>query len=115
MIAALQARAKDGVEVRILGKTSKSASGLDARKLPSTRLHVRAMVRDGSAAFVGSQSLRKLELDGRREVGIIVSDNAIARRLVEVFESDWAKTMTKSESKAADAGQPKAEAVAGKL
>jgi hypothetical protein len=37
--------------------------------MPTHRLHVRAMARDGDAAFVGSQSLRALELDGRREVG----------------------------------------------
>ena len=33
------------------------------------RLHVRAIIRDGTRAFVGSQSLRKEELDSRREVG----------------------------------------------
>ena len=99
MLKALQARAKDGVEIRILGKIGKSAPDVQARKLPGLRLHVRAMVRDGSAAFVGSQSLRKLELDGRREVGIIVSDTAIAKRMQEVFEADWLKTMSKSEVK----------------
>ena len=67
--------------------------------MPALRLHVRAMVRDGSAAFVGSQSLRKLELDGRREVGVIVSDTAIAKRMQEVFEADWLKTLSKSEVK----------------
>jgi phosphatidylserine/phosphatidylglycerophosphate/cardiolipin synthase-like enzyme len=57
------------------------------------------MVRDGSTAFVGSQSLRKLEMDGRREVGVIVSDTAIAKRMQEVFEADWLKTLSKSEVK----------------
>ena len=100
MLKALQARVKDGVDVRVLGKVAKSAAGLDARKLPGRRLHVRGMVRDGSAAFVGSQSLRKLELDGRREVGVIVSDTAIAKRLQDLFEADWAKTLSKAEAKA---------------
>jgi cardiolipin synthase len=50
---------------------------------------VRAMVRDGSAAFIGSQSLRKIELDGRREIGLVVNDTRIARKMQEVFESDW--------------------------
>jgi phosphatidylserine/phosphatidylglycerophosphate/cardiolipin synthase-like enzyme len=58
------------------------------------------MVRDGSATFVGSQSLRKLELDGRREVGVIVNDTAIAKRLQDLFEADWAKTLSKAEAKA---------------
>ena len=103
MLKALQARVKDQVEVRVLGKIGKAAPGIEARKMPGLRLHVRAMVRDGSAAFVGSMSLRKLELDGRREVGVIVSDTSIARRMQEVFESDWQKTMTKAEVKEAAA------------
>jgi cardiolipin synthase A/B len=100
MIKALQARVKEGVEVRVLGKAGKGAD-IDARKLPERRLHVRAMVRDGALTFVGSQSMRKLELDGRREVGVIVSDAAVAKRMVEVFETDWVKTMSKSEVKVA--------------
>ena len=96
MVKALQARAKDGVEVRVLGKIGRGAPGVEARKLSEPRLHVRAMVRDGSTAFVGSQSLRKLELDGRREVGVIVSDTAIAKRLQEVFEADWEQTLSKA-------------------
>jgi hypothetical protein len=101
MLKALQARGKDGVEIRVLGKVAKSGAALEARKMPGLRLHVRAMVRDGSAAFVGSQSLRKLELDGRREVGVIVGDAVIAKRMQEVFEADWQKTLSKSEAKVA--------------
>ena len=102
MLKALQARVKDGVEIRVLGKVGKAgAAAIDARKLPDRRLHVRAMVRDGAMTFVGSQSLRRLELDGRREVGVIVSDAAVAKRTVEVFEADWRKTMSKSEVKVA--------------
>jgi cardiolipin synthase A/B len=100
MLKALQARAREGVEIRILGKLAKGATGMEARKMPGLRLHVRAMLRDGSMTFVGSQSLRKLELDGRREVGVIVSDADVAKRLQEVFEADWLKTMSKSEAKA---------------
>ena len=69
----LAERAKAGVEIRMFGKLGKGASGIEARKLPDLRLHVRAIIRDGAAAFIGSQSLRKLELDGRREIGVIVS------------------------------------------
>jgi phosphatidylserine/phosphatidylglycerophosphate/cardiolipin synthase-like enzyme len=98
IVKALLARAKDGVEIRVLGKVAKGVD-LEARKMPGMRLHVRAMVRDSSSAFVGSMSLRKLELDGRREVGVIVSDTAIAKRMQEVFEADWLKTMSKAEVK----------------
>ena len=85
----LQQRANAGVEIRIIGKVEKIIDGIAVRKLPDLRLHVRAMVRDGESAFVGSQSLRKLELDGRREVGVLVTDARIAKRIQAVFETDW--------------------------
>ena len=85
----LEERAKAGVEIRIIGKLEKTLVGVETRKLKSLRLHVRALIRDGSAGFVGSQSLRKLELEGRREVGLILRDARIARKMLEVFEADW--------------------------
>jgi cardiolipin synthase A/B len=97
----LAERAKDGVEIRMFGKLGKGAAGIEARKLPDLRLHVRAMIRDGSAVFVGSQSLRKLELDGRRELGVIVSDERIAKKMRDVFEADWALTPEAKQAAAA--------------
>ncbi|MDQ3417718.1 MAG: phospholipase D-like domain-containing protein [Acidobacteriota bacterium] len=85
----LEDRAKAGVEIRIIGKLEKALAGVETRKLTGLRLHVRAMIRDGTAGFVGSQSLRKLELEGRREVGLIVRDSRIARKMLDVFEADW--------------------------
>jgi cardiolipin synthase A/B len=82
-------RAKAGVEIRIIGKLEKKLPGIKVRKLSDLRLHVRAIVRDGQEAFVGSQSLRKLELDGRREVGVVVNDSRVAKKIASVFESDW--------------------------
>jgi len=103
----LAERAKAGVEVRVLGKLEKTLDGCVAQKLPDLRLHVRAIIRDGSSAFIGSQSLRKPELDGRREVGVIVNDARIAKKLASVFETDWAKT---SAAKREDKGDEKKEA-----
>jgi cardiolipin synthase len=85
----LAERAKVGVEIRVIGKLEKALEGVETRKLKELRLHVRAMVRDGTAAFVGSQSLRKLELDGRREVGLIIADVRVARKIQATFEADW--------------------------
>ena len=102
MIRLLHQRVKAGVNVRIMGKISRRGGELKAQKLPG-RLHVRAMVRDGDTAFVGSQSLRALELDGRREVGLVSREPKVVKRLVEVFESDWAKTdLGQKELKAAE-------------
>jgi cardiolipin synthase len=92
MLRLLAERAKAGVEIRMFGKLGKGVAGIETRKLPDLRLHVRAMIRDGAAAFIGSQSLRKLELDGRREIGIVVSDERIAKKMRDVFEADWALT-----------------------
>ena len=92
MIRLLSQRAKMGVDIRVIGKVAKKAAGsIRAQKSPM-RLHVRAAVRDGSEAFVGSQSFRALELDGRREVGILTKDPKVVKRIAELFEADWAKT-----------------------
>jgi cardiolipin synthase A/B len=85
----LQQRAKAGVEIRIIGKMKKVIDGIATRELPDLRLHVRAMIRDGQTAFIGSQSLRKLELDGRRELGVIITDERIAKKMQTIFEADW--------------------------
>lgn len=92
MIRLINQRIKAGVDVRILGKVGKRGGGMRVQKLAGMRLHVRGMIRDGDAAFVGSQSLRALELDGRREVGLIVKESKTVKRMLEVFEDDWSKT-----------------------
>jgi cardiolipin synthase A/B len=88
MIRILEERAKAGVDVRIIGKLTVKASGLAVQKL-AMRLHTRTIIRDGKAAFLGSQSLRELELDSRREIGIIFKDARVVSRLAEVFQEDW--------------------------
>jgi len=92
----LAERAKAGVKIRILGCMEKDNPDIKVRALGTLRLHVRAIIRDGNTAFVGSQSLRKLELDGRREVGIIIKNGMIVRKIRSVFESDWQKNGKKA-------------------
>jgi phosphatidylserine/phosphatidylglycerophosphate/cardiolipin synthase-like enzyme len=109
------------VDIRVLGRIGKKGTDLKVQKLPKRRLHVRAIVRDGRRAFVGSQSLRKLELDARREVGIIIREPKIVKRLQEVFEADWAQTplaqeaakaAAKAETKTDEKPETKTEAAA---
>jgi len=52
-------------------------------------LHAQAIIRDGREVFFGSQSLRKVELDQRREVGLITSEVEAVRSFKIVFEMDW--------------------------
>jgi phosphatidylserine/phosphatidylglycerophosphate/cardiolipin synthase-like enzyme len=92
MLRLLQRRVKAGVDVRVIGKVGKRGSDLRVQKMPGLRLHVRAIIRDGEEAFVGSQSLRDLELEARREVGLNTREPKLVKMMGETFESDWAKT-----------------------
>ena len=91
MIKILKERAKAGVNIRMLGKLEKKDVGVHVEKFPG-KLHARVIVRDGRSAYVGSMSLRRLELDGRREVGVIFTDGGVVKEIISTFESDWAET-----------------------
>ncbi|MGE3955603.1 MAG: phospholipase D-like domain-containing protein [Vicinamibacterales bacterium] len=92
MLRIITAKVKAGVDVKILGKVEAKWKLGNWEKYPGKRLHVRAIVRDGQRAFVGSQSLRKLELDKRREVGVIVTERPVVEQIMAVFARDWAQT-----------------------
>ena len=92
MIRLLEERAKAGIAIRVIGRLTARIPGVDARKQPQMRLHTRTMIVDGRTAFIGSQSLREMELDARREVGIVFKDSKVLSSLMKVFEDDWALT-----------------------
>jgi phosphatidylserine/phosphatidylglycerophosphate/cardiolipin synthase-like enzyme len=111
MLRLINERIKKGVDVRVLGKVGKHAKELKVQKLPGLRLHTRTIIRDNESVFVGSQSLRALELDARREVGLISKDSAVVKRIVEIFEEDWAKTdLGKKEQKQFEKATKQAQA-----
>jgi len=87
MIRLLHERMDDGVKVGVIGR---AGGRLPTRQLRRLRLHVRAIIRDRRQAFIGSQSLRQVELDARREIGVIFRDAAIAAQLRHTFQEDWA-------------------------
>lgn len=89
MLKILEARAQAGVAIRVIGRVSRASVKLEARKLATMRLHTRTIIRDSKQAFIGSQSLRELELGARREVGVIFRDQKIVTKLAKVFEEDW--------------------------
>lgn len=109
MLRLLEERARSGVDVRVLGRCSKGAR-IPCAKLPRLRLHVRCIIRDGEQAFVGSQSMKRLELDGRRELGIIVAHRPSVRRIQAIFEEDWALTDAAKEALKTDAKEATASA-----
>jgi len=98
MIRLLKERIAAGVDVRVIGRMAKAGASIPTMKLPN-RLHVRAMVADGRRVFVGSQSLRRLELDRRRELGLFVREMAIVKQVQSVFEADWALAIEKTAPK----------------
>jgi cardiolipin synthase len=101
MIRILEERAKAGVEVRIIGRLTHKSAKVLARKLCPMRLHTRTIIRDGVQAFIGSQSLRELELNARREIGVIFRDRKLVAQLMKTFAEDWES-----------AGRPAVECVA---
>ena len=84
----LDEKVSQGVDVRLIGQTTAPGRSLSTRALPM-RLHARLFLRDGRSAFLGSQSLRKLELDVRREIGLIFHDAKLVKRMTKVFDKDW--------------------------
>lgn len=99
IVKLLKDRAAKGVRVRVIGDLKGPDGDIFVRPMKALRLHVRAIIRDGTRAFVGSQSLRKEELDRRREVGLLISNPKVTRQLMEVFEQDWNDSATPKEGK----------------
>ena len=99
MVKLLNDRAAAGVQIRIIGSAKGTSEAVRVCK-PKKRIHIRAIIRDGRRAFVGSQSLRKEELSARREVGLLVNNPTVARRILQVFEADWVEWAKKIEEKA---------------
>ena len=97
MIKLLQERVKAGVDVRIIGKVSKKRRRVDRRE---NARHAAARPRDAARwqeMFLGSMSLRALELDKRREVGVIVKERAAAKQFREMFEEGLGEDRNREE------------------
>jgi len=84
----LHERWRAGVQIKIIGHLPRNKD-LSARVFKRMRLHTRVIIRDCKQAFLGSQSMRKLELDERREIGMIVNNAKVVSSMVTVFEDDW--------------------------
>lgn len=89
IIRVLERKARAGTTVKVIGKIDRRARDIDVRAMPELLLHAQAIIRDDEAIFIGSQSLRKPELDDRREVGIIAADPTVVKHFRVMFELDW--------------------------
>jgi len=108
MIRLLAERSKAGVDIKIIGRVSRGGLQLPVRKLAQIRLHTRTTIRDGHQAFVGSQSLREVELGARREIGIIFREPKVVSRLAKLFQEDWDATGRRDEPGVAEEATPAA-------
>ena len=93
VMSILLRKASRGVDVRIISRDTfynEVVENFHVKKLARYKLHAKCVVVDGRCFFVGSQNLRQVSLDSRREVGIMVEDGAMARRIERVFDEDWA-------------------------
>jgi phosphatidylserine/phosphatidylglycerophosphate/cardiolipin synthase-like enzyme len=115
MIRLLEDRAGVGVDIRIVGRMANRKSRLDVRHLPLTRLHTRTIIRDRHQVFLGSQSLRELELDARREIGVIIRDSKVVNAVVRIFEEDWSSTGASKAHPGREAGREEAGAPVAKV
>ncbi len=81
-----------GCDVKIISRDSyfdEVVPNFYVRQLSRYKLHAKCIVVDGVRFSIGSQNLRKTSLDRRREVGIVVEDPAVARKIERVFDEDW--------------------------
>ena len=104
LLDAIVAASRRGVLVRALtaplSEKDLTSSRLDALarsgnfdlRVPRTpRVHAKVIVVDGVQVFLGSENVEDSPKEHRREVGIIFADDALASRLLSVFEHDWAE------------------------
>lgn len=99
---ALGARVKEGIDVRVQlakfdrGSTNdgelqelQAAGVKKVRFLNKPMVHAKLIVVDGEAAYLGSVNLTTNSMDNNRELGVIVREAAIVKRLVKVANQDW--------------------------
>jgi phosphatidylserine/phosphatidylglycerophosphate/cardiolipin synthase-like enzyme len=108
MLRILEDKKKSGVDVRVIGFVG--GNRLPTCELKRMRLHTRTIIRDRSEAFIGSQSLRQLELDARREIGVILRDGPVIKSLARTFEEDWAASAADLEENRPPQGKQKKSA-----
>jgi len=73
MLRIITERIKAGVDVKIIGSVEAKWK-IHGEPFPGKRMHVRAIVRDGKASVHRQPEPQALELENRREVGVIITD-----------------------------------------
>ena len=72
-------------------RTRLAAAGVEIRFTRGLYVHAKAILIDGSVAWIGSQNFTATSLDDNREVGIVLDDPANVGRIRGIFELDFAR------------------------
>lgn len=102
---ALGKKAKEGVEVRVqLAKFSGGSTNDGERQeltqagvkkvrfISKPMLHAKLIVVDGAAAYLGSVNLTSNSMDNNRELGVILREPALVKRLGKISNRDWSQS-----------------------
>lgn len=68
-----------------------AAAGVETRYARGVYVHAKAIIVDGTVAWIGSQNFTATSLDDNREVGIVLTDPANVGRVGGVFSLDFAR------------------------
>ncbi|HYB41926.1 MAG TPA: phospholipase D-like domain-containing protein [Candidatus Methylomirabilis sp.] len=66
--------------------------GVKVHRQKHPKLHAKLLVADDRRALVGSMNIDRSAFDLRRELGIVVADRDIVKRLIDVFDRDWGRS-----------------------
>ncbi len=101
--ASLEAAARRGVSVRVIMSADRRwdrawadlrRAGVEVVIVPDVPdqlyIHAKAMVIDGTTAFVGSQNFSTASLDSNRELGVVTTDPAVVRSVAATLAADAA-------------------------
>lgn len=64
-------------------------AGVQVREDTHLYMHAKIIIVDGKEAFVGSENISTQSLDQNRELGILISDQAVLNTLQQTFQHDW--------------------------
>ena len=94
VIRAIAQRQAAGVTVRVEVEENRDLdrlqeAGIPAQKFEGRYLHAKAIVVDGSEAYVGSENLTANSLDHNRELGVVLKDPVLVDMLGSIIRSSW--------------------------
>lgn len=71
-------------------------AGVEVRISNDLYIHAKAIVVDGTSAYIGSQNFTMTSLDENREIGIIVREPALIDRIESAFRTDFSAATIQS-------------------